>query len=190
MDRDEFFQNIFGETTPSVEIIRAQRQLAYEERIIKRILTGCGGSPSSWGQLVNQCRRESHEDNLNFQWFNHHYTAFPGVLCGKRIPFLHQIALPDLFRPAVKNKLIKAIGRVLFTKGINPHTMPFVCVFPVIKTQFCAYNHWSIGQERVPGTQRLQFTLYPANTADRPLFIEPLASFCAALGNEWTKVVY
>ena len=187
MDRDEFFQNIFGENTPSAEIIRAQRQLAYEERIIKRILTGCDAAPGSWGMLVNQCRRESHSDKLNFEWFNTHYTKFPGKLCGKRIPFLHQITLPDLFRPVVKNKLVKAIGRVLGLNEINPHSQNFVCVFPIVKTQFCAYNSWRIGQEVINDTARTQIVLSPELRNNRPLIIEPLATYCKAVGNDWVS---
>ena len=185
MSRDEFFQNIFGENTPSAEIIRAQRQLAYEERIIKRILTESGAAPASWGALVNQCRRESQEDKLNFRWFNENYRGFPGRLCGKRIPFLHQITLPDLFKPVGKNRLVKAIGRVLGVAEIDPHKTPFVLVFPIIKTQFCAYNSVRIGQEYVPEIQRTQFAFYPEIMGNRPLFIEPLKTFCRAIGNQW-----
>lgn len=187
MSRDDFFRNIFGENSPSAEAIRAQRQLAYEERIIKRILTECGAAPGSWGALVNQCRRESHEDKLNFRWFNDNYRQFPGRLIGKRVPFLHQVTLPELFRPVGKNKLTRAIGRVLGTAEIDPHKTPFVLVFPVVKTQFCAYNMIRIGQEYVPETQRLQFCMYPELTGNRPLFIEPLKTFCKAIGNQWAQ---
>lgn len=185
MNRDEFFQNLFGENTPSAEIIRAQRQLAYEERIIKRILTECGAAPGSWGALVNQCRRESHEDKLNFRWFNDNYRLFPGRLVGKRIPFLHQITLVDLFRPVGKNRLTKAIGRVLGAAEIDPHKAPFVLVFPIVKTQFCAYNSVRIGQDVISDAQRLQFAFYPETAGHRPLFVEPLKTFCKAIGNQW-----
>lgn len=186
MNRDEFFQNLFGENTPSADAIRARRQLAYEERVIKRILTRCGAAPASWGMLVNQCRRESHEDKLNFRWFNQAYRGFPGRLCGKRIPYLHEITLPDLFKPVGKNKLFKRIGKALGELEISPLSkQPFVFTFALIKTPMCAYNSAKVGEDLLRDSQRLQFVFYPMEAGHRPVYIEPLDTFCAALGNEW-----
>jgi hypothetical protein len=186
MERDEFFQNLFDTNSPEADAIRAQRQLAYEERIIKRVLTECGAAPASWGALVNQCRRESHTDKLNFRWFNESYSRFPGQLCGKRIPYMHQITLVDLFRPVIKNRVVKAISKALAAVSVDPATTPYVLVFPIVKTQFCAHTITRIGYEPISDNNRMQFCIQPhAGKSIRPLFIEPLKTFCAALGNQW-----
>lgn len=186
MDRDDFFKNLFDNNTPEADAIRAQRQLAYEERIIKRVLTECGAAPASWGALVNLCRRESHEDKLNFRWFNNSYSRFPGYLCGKRIPYMHQITLVDLFKPVVKNRVVKAISKALAALSVDPAETSYVLVFPIIKTQFCAHTITRVGGEPIIGDNRLQFCIQPpAGVSTRPLFIEPLKSFCASIGNQW-----
>lgn len=186
MERDDFFNNIFANNTPEADAIRAQRQLAYEERIIKRVFTECGAAPGSWGALANQCRRESHEDKLNFRWFNSAYRSFPGYLCGKRIPFMHDISLPDLFKPVGKNRLVKAVSKALAALSVDPETTSYVLVFPVIKTQFCAHTVASVAYEPVNDNNRMQFCIQaPAGIKARPLFVEPLKTFCAAIGNQW-----
>jgi hypothetical protein len=186
MERDDFFRNLFENNTPEADAIRAQRQLAYEERIIKRILTECGAAPASWGALVNTCRRESHEDKLNFGWFNSFYRQFPGQLCGKRIPFMHQITLVDLFKPVGKNRVVKAVSKALAALSVDPVLQPYVLVFPIVKTQFCAHTVARVAYDPVTGTNRMQFSIQsPAGVSSRPLFIEPLKTFCAALGNQW-----
>lgn len=186
MNRDEFFNNVLGNNTPGADAIRAQRQLAYEERIIKRILTECGAAPGSWGALVNQCRRESHEDKLNFRWFNSTYSRFPGRLCGKRIPYLHQITIVDLFKPAAKQRLVRAISKALATFSLDPVKSAYVLVFPIIKTQFCAHTIARVGYDVLNDAHRMQFCIHPpAGSGAKPLFIEPLKTFCAAIGNQW-----
>lgn len=186
MERDEFFQNLFANNTPEADAIRAQRQLAYEERIIKRVLTECGAAPGSWGALVNQCRRESHEDKLNFRWFNSFYSNFPGYLCGKRIPYMHQITIVDLFKPTAKNRIVKAVSKALAALSVDPATTSYVLVFPIVKTQFCVHTSTSVGYERIPDANRLQFCIQPPiGVSTRPLFVEPLKTFCRAIGNQW-----
>lgn len=186
MERDDFFRNLFNNNTPEADAIRAQRQLAYEERIIKRILTECGAAPASWGALVNTCRRESHEDKLNFRWFNTFYPRFPGQLCGKRIPFMHEVTLVDLFRPVGKNRVVKAVSKALAAQSIDPAETSYVLVFPIVKTQFCAHTVIRAGSEPVADMHRMQFCIQPpAGVRARPLFIEPLKTFCAAIGNQW-----
>lgn len=187
MERDEFFKNLFSDNTPEADALRAQRQLAYEERIIKRVLTECGAAPGSWGALVNQCRRESHEDKLNFRWFNSAYPRFPGYLCGKRIPYMHQLTMVDLFKPVGKSKIVRAISRALAALSVDPAETSYVLVFPVIKTQFCAHTIARVALEPIYDENRFQFCIQPpaGNRGIRPLFIEPLKTFCAAIGNQW-----
>lgn len=42
MERDQFFSNLFSENNEQAQATRAQNQLAFEERIIKRVFFECG----------------------------------------------------------------------------------------------------------------------------------------------------
>jgi hypothetical protein len=185
MSRDDFFDNLFNETTPAAEDIKALRQLAYEERVIKRVFTECGIKPQSWGRMANDCRHKTDEPKLNFSWFNSTYTEFPGKLLGKRIPFIHSIKLPELFKPAPKNKLIKAILKAIASFEVDPAAEPCTLVFPLIKTPFCAHNIEGVGfAHPAADDTRWQF-VYRSGNVKRPMFIEPLSTFGAAIGGEW-----
>jgi hypothetical protein len=174
MDRDQFFNQLFDESGDQYEAIRAQRQLAYEERIIKRVFKECGIKPQM-GRLVNACRNMTGTHTLSFQWFNAD-CQFPARLCGQRIyKKLHKLTVLDIFRPAVRNRLFKAVFMQLHKQDINTADR-FVFVFPVVRTMLCAHN-----VHAVSGTGP-QLTMTNEATT---LTIEPTTSFFQALGAEW-----
>lgn len=182
MSRDEFFDNLFNENAPAAEDLKKLRQLAYEERVIKRVFTECGAAPNSWGKLAVACKRATDSPKLNFSWFNEAYS-FPGTLCGSRVPYLHKITLPELFKTGGKNRLIRAVAKQLANYDIDGAKQSFVFVFPLIKTAFCAHSLVIAGHELIEDS-RAQLVFRPSRT-DRPLFIEPLKSLCQAIGNQW-----
>lgn len=184
MSRDDFFDNLFNDGAPAAEDLKRIRQLAYEERVIKRVFTECGAAPHSWGKLAVACRRATDSTKLHFNWFNSAYH-FPGKLCGRRIPYIHKITLPELFKPTNKNRLVKAVGKQLAECELNPAKDPYVFVFPLIKTAFCAHSLVRAGAEPLYDDTRIQVE-FRAPDGRRPLFIEPLKQLCRAIGNEWT----
>lgn len=174
MDRDQFFNNLFDESGDAAEAIRAQRQLAFEERIVKRAFTECGIKINSWGRLVNECRAETGAHKLNFQWFNSS-TRFPVRLAGRRIPKLHELTLAEMFKPLEKNRLFKAIVKNLHKQDIDA-TKGFAFVFPVTRTMYCAHN--------VVGAQSVgpRWTMFLEKAI---LTVEPTSSFFRTIGAEW-----
>jgi hypothetical protein len=185
MSRDDFFGNLFDEAQPAAEDLKIIRQLAYEERVIKRVFTECSARPNAWGRLVIDCKSKTQLNKLNFGWFNNTYLDFPGKLVGKRIPFMHKVTLVDLFKPANKNRLIKAISKELNINNIDPLTDRYIFVFPVVRTAFCAHSFSNLASSSLD-TARPQFVVIPP-TAGRLLVVEPLKSFCNALGANWAN---
>jgi hypothetical protein len=185
MDRDDFFDSIRNEANPAADEIRRLRQMAYEERIIKRVIAMCGVNVSSWGRLALMCREVTDEKKLHFDWFNEQYgSRFPGRLAGKRIPYVHDITLPELFKPANKNKLIRKLAAAFALYDIDPLQDRYLFTFPLIKTQFCAHT---LNLEPADLDQNFQFSLMMSG-AKRPIIIEPLKNACAAIGSEWFTV--
>jgi hypothetical protein len=144
MEQDNAANNFFGrlqnEDSVQDELRRQQRQLAYEERIIKRVFSECGIKLNGWGRLANECRKQTAQDKLNFGWFNQAFSRFPGRLCGRRIPKLHELNFQDLFKPTKDNRLLKAVAKALAKDEVASKNKRFVFVFPVVRTFFCAYN--------------------------------------------------
>lgn len=181
MDRDQFFSHIFDENSDQAAASREQKQLSFEERIIKRLFNECGIKISSWGRLVNECRDVTGQPTLNFRWFNSSFR-FPAVLCGRRLytgrrgPALHELTLPDLLRPPAKNRTVKLILRVLEDCNVAPDDF-FVFVFPVVRKMFCAHNLTKVDGR--PGT-RLTFV-----SDQDTLHIETTESLFAAVGSDW-----
>jgi len=186
MSRDDFFEQLFNETTPAADEIKRLRQLAYEERVIKRVITECGIKMSGWGRLANACRQATGEPKLNFQWFNSAYqNHFPGKLFGKRIPHVHSVSLPELFKPIKQNKLLRKLSHALAVAELDPVKDSYMLVFPLIKTPYCLHTFRDAGYED-PGVEdtRMQILVRLGNSR-RHLFIEPLKSACSAIGSEW-----
>ena len=141
MDRENFFDSLRRGDTPQDDLRYEYRQLAYEERIIKRVFSECGIKITGWGLLANLCRHETAKDKLNFGWFNKAFRRFPGKLCGKRIPRLHELSFHhDLFKPHKKNRLAKAVSKALAGQEISESDDSWIFVFPVVRTFFCAHN--------------------------------------------------
>lgn len=172
MDRENFFDNLRDDKGVHNEALRAQRQLAYEERTIKRVFRECGIKINGWGRYANDCRESTGHDKLNFEWFNQRFRSFPGVLSGKRLPRLHELTMLDLFKPAEKNRLAKTVMRGL----ADFCATNFVFVFPVTRSMFVAHD-----REPSSTDDRVLWSIY----ADPPLFIEPTAGFFKAIGSEW-----
>ena len=172
MDRESFFDNLRNEKGVQNEALRFQRQLAYEERCIKRVFNECGIKINGWGRYANDCREMTGHDRLNFQWFNQRFRQFPGVLGGKRIPRLHELTLLDLFKPQGKNRLVKTIAR-----GLTDFCATnFVFMFPVTRTMFVAHQH-----EPSATDDRIVWSAF-SNPA---LFVEPSKAFFKSTGADW-----
>lgn len=185
MNREDFFDNIFNEANPAADDIKRLRQMAYEERIIKRVITECGVNVSSWGRLASLCRADTDEKKLHFAWFNEQYGAkFPGILAGKRIPYVHNITLPELFKPLKQNKLIRRLSAPFAAANIDPFKDRYLFVFPLIKTPFCIHT-LNLDQSEQEQSLKLQIAL---SGARRVITLEPLKNACAAIGPEWFTV--
>lgn len=183
MDRDSFFDNLQGNSGERDEALRAQRQLAYEERIIKRVFTECGIKVGGWGRYANQCREATGHNNLNFAWFNTEFRRFPFWLAAKRVPRMYELTLPDLFKPVANNRLVKTV-----IKTVQRHpdfdgvtASKFALVFPVVRTSFVAYDAEVSAEEPSKDIGRIIWSV----NAERPLFIEPSKTFFQAIGNSW-----
>lgn len=174
MDRDQFFNNIFDESGDAAEAIRAQRQLAFEERVVKRAFNESGVKVPSWGKLVKECQRETGLHKLNFQWFNRN-TRFPVRLCGHRIPKLHALTLADMFKPVEKNRLFKAVIKNLQRQEIDT-AHGFAFVFPVTRTMYCAHNIVAAQSVGPRWTMVLEKAI---------LTVEPTTSFFRTIGPGW-----
>lgn len=174
MDRDNFFESLGSDKGEHAEARRAVSQLAYEERTIKRAFKESGVRVNGWGRLVNECRAATGKDKLNFDWFNAAFPAFRaahGVLCGARIPKLHEITFADLFKPAEKNRLVRAISR-------RAPDAPFVFVFPVVRTMFVAHSR-SVAP--VENSAAMWIACDPA------ILVQPSWSYFQAIGSEWAE---
>ena len=174
MDPDQFFSRLFDDDSDKAQAIREQRQLSFEERIIKRAFTESGIKIGSWGKLVNECRHITGQPKLNFKWFNSEFR-FPVPLCGRRIPKLHELTLPDLLRPAKQNRLFKAVITALRKLDLDT-TRGFAFMFPVTRKMFCAHT---TQLEPVPGPR------WTITGEKNILTIEPTATFFQSVGPTW-----
>lgn len=181
MERDQFFSNLFNENSEQAQFSREQNQLAFEERIIKRLFSECGVKVRSWGMFVNQCREITGRQNLNFVWFNSSF-AFPAFLCGRRFygkqaKRLKEASLKDLLAPPAKNNLLRMLTREVEKQEFSSQAS-FAFTFPVVQTMFCIHNMHDLEDD---GTR----TLLRFRTGADILCLESTRSFFRSVGGSW-----
>lgn len=189
MDRDQFFNNLF-DGDAAEQTSGFQRQLSYENRIVRRVFNECGASPRSWGRLVNMCKAETSTHEMSFNWFNGMFPSFPARLCGRRIGYcgyrrndagqktslsLYQLSLPEIL--ATKhNILTRTISKGLHAQQVDSE-QPFIFVFPLVRKMFCAHN---LSLPTLPeGLPRVRW-LFQDN-----LCVESSAGLFQAIGPDW-----
>lgn len=181
MERDQFFSNLFDENSENAALSREQKQLAFEERVIKRVFRECGIKVNGWGRFAKDCQDVTGQANLNFKWFNSSFR-FPAMLCGRRVyagrsgPKLYELTIRDLLKPPEKNRVLRILAKALQEQGIGDDDF-FVFVFPVVQKMFCAHNLTNI--DLAPGT-RLTF-----QRPDELIHIEPTDMLFGAVGTSW-----
>lgn len=196
-NRDQFFSNLFDDSG-NAQTSGFQRQLSYENRIVRRVFNECGVKPPSWGRLVNMCKAETGTHELSFAWFNSTFPRFPAALCGKRIGYcgyrrddagnksslsLYQLALAEIL--ATKhNVLLRTLTKALHAFAVNPE-QPFAFVFPVVRKFFVAHNMSMPALP--PGGMPRVFWTYNAPEGG-VMHVECSAPFFAAVGADWFEV--
>lgn len=75
---------------------KAISQHAYEEKIIKQILTHVG-LEKEVGKLCMPVKEKTGRGRLTFEWFYEAYPSFPIYLGMRKIPFAFQVSAKDLF---------------------------------------------------------------------------------------------
>lgn len=184
-NRDEFFSELFDEDSVQQKAIKAARQLEFEERVIKCAFTAGGYKPPSWGRLANMCRDATNEIKLNFMWFNTEFPRFPGVLCGSRVPYLHELLIKDVFslgQPVErKNKLLRRLMRV-FEKHEIDATNKFVFAFTITKTLLVAHNLTQLEPPETETSVEIHYRLM-----NRSFIIEPAKVVFARIGADWAR---
>lgn len=194
-NRNSFFNELFDDNSRQAGANREQRQISYESRLVRRVFTECGVKRVSWGQLVNHCKGATGNHELTFEWFNYTFPAFPARLMGRRIGYcarrknadgtssplsLHQLQFADIFRPK-NNLVLRSVSRVLADYE-HDLTVPYVCIFPIVRKMFCAHNlelpgHTGIDEPRIQWIMQAQSGVR--------MTIEPTTSLLAAIGSEW-----
>lgn len=185
--RDKFFGEIFNDDN-------FHRQLSYEDRAVKRVISECGVRVPSMGKLVNLCKAETGQPAFSFSWFNSTFPRFPAVLCGKSISFcgydrdeaggkhkkfLYQLLISELM--ATKhNRLVRAISKALHESEVDDDK-PFIFIFTIVRKRFCAHNLDLLApvSEDAPRVQ------WRFENGSSPLIVEPSTMLLRAVGNEW-----
>ena len=92
---------------------------AFEERVVKRILTYSNRMPQNLGFARNECKRLTGQTYLNFRWFNESHK-FPVRLGSAKLPNLHNLLIGDLFGHFTTLPQFKAYERLCEDFGDDP----------------------------------------------------------------------
>lgn len=195
--RDQFFDKLFDEAA-RLQTSGFQRQLSYENRLVKRVFNECGVKPPSWGQLVNLCKAETGTHEMSCGWFNSTFPRFPAALCGKRIGYcgyrrdeagnkkslsLYQLTIAELL--SVKhNVMVRTISKALQILGVDA-AQPFAFVFPVVKRFFVAHN-MDLPARPAGETPRVCWTYATPDGA--VMHVEHSTTFFNAIGGDWFEL--
>jgi hypothetical protein len=191
--RDQFFGDLFNEGAEQTH--HFYRQLSFENRAVRRVFNECGVKVRSMGRLVNLCRDDTGNPDLSFSWFNAFFTRFPARLAGKKITYvgkrtneqtgqrenayLYQLTVLDAFQQKY-NKIVTTLSRAMHRAAIDT-SQPFVFLFPIVRTMFCAHN-LDIPSQLAAEQHRAQLVFEYEKTR---LVIERSATLLNAIGPDW-----
>ena len=81
-----------------------QRQLVFQERIVKQLLRNAGVALNV-AAAKREAREQYGDDTLSFVWFHDRFPGFPVFLMAQKLPFTHKVTLADLYGRARFQKL-------------------------------------------------------------------------------------
>lgn len=118
---DAFFQGMHGTSGAEQRAARdAARQETYEARQVLRFFQEAGCRLGR-AMLESRAKHDTGESQITFDWFRTVYPRFPVVLFTEKMPYVHEIDVPQLFTRFTQLKFFSAFVGHCQAEGIDLH---------------------------------------------------------------------
>lgn len=169
------------------------KQLAFQERIVKRLLTYANVS-CHLSTLRREAKERHGRPDLGFRWFNDAYPAFPVVLLAEKMTRTHVATLGELYGKSQFTKLPwwREYVEQAATQGVNLTTHRAALLFnlPYAKDAFLMVIHNQPVQSHVimaaehREDEPWPRTTFPMKTGVTAV-LEAFPSFMQTVGTDW-----
>jgi hypothetical protein len=149
---DEILKGIYA--SDIVEERRAAARVAYEERIVKKILVR-GGLDGEIGKLCMRAKEKTGKARLTFEWFYEEYPSFPVYLSMRKVPFVYQVTPKDLFNKFCSTPMFKIWEEFRDEAPVRDRPVALVFDWPAVKGTQMVIHNWERPQEWFDGNLRL-----------------------------------
>jgi hypothetical protein len=124
-----------------LEVWQAKKAQAYDERIIKFLITRLG-LEEHIQEIRQQVKEVTGTPGLNREIFKDYFPSFPVNILPVRIPYLHQVTIADLYKRFTKTPVGKAISE--YALDYIAESLHFALVFnwPDIGVM-CLHNYYT-----------------------------------------------
>ncbi len=175
---DDFLKKAFEQD--KIQAYKAGRDIAYEENIVKRVLASCKLENQA-GVLANKAREATGKARLTFAWFYETYSTYPVRFLPKKLGWVFQIKVPELFDNFSKSKLYDNwLEAYDLYYSDNNWVAGLIFDWPGIKTtQMILHNGDEPYNEQ---DQCISFFVAP----DTKLFLERLRPVLASISEHWS----
>lgn len=161
-----------------------ENQLAYEERIVKKIMT-TGGVANKIGRLGMRAKEATGHGKILFTWLMDEYPSFPVFLVPRRLGLIYQAGVKHLFNNFDK---LPTMNEWALIKAEADPAMPLGLVFDwagVKGTQMVMHN-WTTPIELDDGNLRIVKRVGQGKHAEM-VYIEQFSSFMSYVLNAWVR---
>lgn len=119
---------------------KATSLIAYEEKIVKKILTSAGMANNA-KELAMRAKEKTGKARLSFELFYEEYPTFPVYLAIRKLPFVHKIMTKDLFNKFCSTIMFKEWQWFVDEAPVVTKPIGLVFDWPGIKgTQMVLHN--------------------------------------------------
>lgn len=162
---------------------KASKSFAYEEKIIKKILTKAG-KVDQIAILANTAKIATGRPSVTFAGFNDLFPSFPVWIMARQLQYVFQITVTDIFNKFPSMPVIAAWEEVYEANQFPDKASVLVCDWPGVSgTQVVVHNHYTANVE--DNVSRLSRTIGKGSKKIQ-VTIEQLEPFLDRILPMWT----
>jgi hypothetical protein len=144
MDVDEALGGVFDRER--IEKAKALSMAHYEDRIVRKLMTQAGLQTQIPVMLKEVHDTTGVKPNLTFGLFHDHFPSFPVWLSIRRVPFVHEVSIKDLFNRFPSLKITEWWSEAV---EAGPEGKPAALIFdfPGVKGSQLVCHNWDTDME-------------------------------------------
>lgn len=122
---------------------KAKAENAYEERVIKKLLAHVGLAEQA-KTLAFRAKEKTGKARVSFEWFYDEHPDFPVYLKMRKLGFVYQVTVKELFNKFSSTPMYKAWEEFLYEVPVDNKPVGLVFDWPGVSGTKMVLHNWDI----------------------------------------------